>query len=205
MTKEARVSHIDLDLLRAAIDNYEADRMVVALAQFQKLAEQDCEEAFLYLSLIFRDGDGVGKDELAAIRYKRQYVQVIEAKASAGIAEYRLKLAYLLQYGDGVSINNSGAFSLFLELANEGCGEAQFHLSRIYAHGDCGVERDAALESYWLNEATKNEWPLAIYYTALFLEGNSSVPESAGHVKKMMERSAELGCWQAKEYLRSNP
>lgn len=203
MTKEDPISYAEL--LRAAIDNYETDRMATAIAQFKKLADGDCEEAFLYLSLIFREGDGVEQDEVAAVRCKRQYVQSIESKATTGIKGYKLKLAYLLQFGDGMPVDNSRAFSLFSELAKSGCGEAQFHLSRIFAHGECGQKRDSDLELYWLSEATRAEWPLAIYYSALFLKSTSSSTESLHCVKEMMERSSKLGCWQAKEYLKADP
>lgn len=179
--------------------------MALAVAQFRELAGQGCEEAFLYLSLIFKDGDGVEKDELAAVRYKRRYVEITETKAIAGVTGYRLKLAYLLQFGDGAPIDTSRAFSLFLELAKGGSGEAQFHLSRIYAHGECGQKRDASLEFYWLNEATQSEWPLAIYYSALLLEDSFSTEETKRRVQEMMKKAAQLGCWQAKEYLDSNP
>lgn len=193
------------ELLRAAIANYETDKMSAAVEQFLDLAKHDCEEAFLYLSLIFREGDGVQKDELAAARYKKQYGQTIEAKATAGITGYKLKLAYLLQFGDGMAVDNSRAFSLFLGLATEGCGEAQFHLSRIFSRGECGQKPNTDLELFWLNEATKAEWPMAIYYSALFLKSSCNTAESLQRVKEMMERSSQLGCWQAKEYLKVNP
>ncbi|WP_374539167.1 tetratricopeptide repeat protein [Chitinimonas taiwanensis] len=189
------------ELLQAAIHNYENDNMGVAISQFLTLAQQDCEEAYLYLSLIYRDGDGTGKDELRAARYKRQYVQSIETKASSGLPAYKLKLAFILQFGDGVAIDNTRAFSIFSGLAKSGWGEAQFHLSRIYAHGNCGQNADTNLELYWLNEATKSEWPMALYYSALFLEAESQTAESMFRAKEMLKRSAELGCWQAKEYL----
>ncbi|WP_137940327.1 tetratricopeptide repeat protein [Chitinivorax sp. B] len=191
------------ELLHSAIQNYENDNMEVAIPQFLALAQHDYEEAFLYLSLIYRDGDGTEKDELQAVRYKRQYVQSIEKKAANGLPAYQLKLAYVLQFGDGVAIDNARAFLLFLELAKAGWGEAQFHLSLIYAHGDCGQNADAELELYWLNEAAKSEWPMALYYSALFLEVDPSTAESALRAKEMMNRAAELGCWQAKEHLKS--
>ncbi|GAB3254634.1 tetratricopeptide repeat protein [Chitinimonas naiadis] len=189
------------ELLREAEQNYECDNMEVAISQFLALAENDCEEAFLYLSLIYRDGDGVGRDELTAARYKRKYVQSIKAKAESGISAYQLKLAYIFQFGDGVAIDDARAFQLFSELAREGLGEAQFHLSRIYAHGWCGQHVDPELELLWLNEAVKSEWPMALYYSALFLVEDSASAESLSHAVALMKRSAELGCWQAKEYL----
>lgn len=67
------------------------------------------------------------------------------------------------------------------------------------------TKRDSDLELYWLSEATRAEWPLAIYYSALFLKSTSSSTESLHCVKEMMERSSKLGCWQAKEYLKADP
>ncbi|MFC4158994.1 tetratricopeptide repeat protein [Chitinimonas lacunae] len=198
---ECQNSYAQEELLHAAIQNYEDDNMEAAISQFLTLAERGCEEAFLYLSLIYRDGDGAEKDELQAARYKKRYVQSIETKAAEGISAYQLKLAYMLQFGDGVAIDNARAFRLFSELASAGGGEAQFHLSRIYAHGWCGQKANPELELYWLDEATKSEWPKAIYYSALFLEAEPSSAESISRIKEMMHRAAELGCWQAKEYL----
>lgn len=189
------------ELLQEAIQHFEHDNMDVAIAQFLALAAQDCEDALLYLSLIYRDGDGTEKDELQAARYKKRYVQCIEAKASAGHADYQLKLAYLLQFGDGVAVDNARAFQLFLGLAQTGMGEAQFHLSRIYAHGRCGQKADVDLELFWLKKATEAEWPKAIYYSALFLEPTATTAESRARVVEMMQRSAALGCWQAKDFL----
>ncbi len=203
MTKEMPGNHAEL--LRIAITNYETDQMSAAVAQFLNLATYDCDEAFLYLSIIFREGDGVQQNEVAAARYKRKYVENIEAKATSGKAGYKLKLAYLLQFGDGTAIDSARAFALFLDLAAEGCGEAQFHLSRIFARGECGQKQDTDLELYWLHKATTAEWPLAIYYTAFFLESTSNTVESLQRVKEMMKRSSQLGCWQAKEYLKFNP
>jgi TPR repeat protein len=200
MSKDKSDSHAEL--LRDAIANYEKDEMSIAVEQFMNLAKNHCEEAFLYLSLIFREGDGVKKDELAAARYKRQYVQIIEANAVEEKAGYKLKLAYLLQFGDGTAVDDARSFSLFLELATEGCGEAQFHLSRIFARGECGQAEDSELEMHWLKEATRTEWPIAIYYTALCLESSSNTVESLYRVVELMERSSQLGCWQAREYLR---
>jgi hypothetical protein len=60
--------------LSAAIQHYENDRMDIAIPQFLKLADQDCEEALLYLSLIYREGDGVDKDEIKARKFKNEYV-----------------------------------------------------------------------------------------------------------------------------------
>jgi TPR repeat protein len=197
----SKEASIQTESLRVAIDNYETDNMSVAVDQFLKLAEHNCDEAFLYLSLIFRDGDGVQKDELVAARYKKQYVSALETKAAAGVAEYRLKLAYVLQFGDGTAVDSSRAFSLFMELASEGCGEAQFHLSRIFARGTCGQRQDEEMELYWLNQATQSEWPLAIYHTAMNLAFISDDSQSLERAKQMMQRSSQLGCWQATEYL----
>ncbi|MGY4535230.1 flagellar biosynthesis chaperone FliJ [Pseudomonas sp. TE3786] len=201
--KILQVSTIDQENLSLAINDYENNNMGAAITQFLKLAEHDSEEAFLYLSLIYRDGDGTRKNKFQSARYRKMYIQSIEAKAATGLSAHQLKLAYILQFGDGVKIDSSRAFSLFLELAKKGEAEAQFHLSRIYAHGHCGQKKDSILELQWLDEATKSEWPLAIYYSALLLVQNPIVLESTSKIIEMMNRSSELGCWQAKDYLLS--
>lgn len=191
------------NLLCLAINNYENNNMDVAISQFITLTEYDYEEAFLYLSLIYlyEEENGIKKDELKAFRYKRQYVQTIENKAAIGLSKFKLKLAYILQFGDGVPIDDTRAFLLFLDLAKAGSAEAQFHLSRIYAQGLCNQNVNTELEWYWLNEATKLEFPVAIYYSALFLESNPNEEGMITQRTKMMNKAAELGCWQAKEYL----
>ena len=190
-----------IELRQIAIEHYEKNRMAFAIPALHALADQGCEDAFLYLSLIYRDGDGTEKDELKAVRYKRAWCKKIEELANTGSAIYQLRLAYMLQFGDGVLIDESRAISLFLQIANNGCAEAQFHLSRIYAHGNCGQCKNITLESYWLAEATNSEWPMAIYYTALLLLDNENHSENSRKIYKLMKRAAELGCWQAKEYL----
>ena len=192
------------EALRIAIEHYENDRMEFAIPKFLDLADQNCEDAFLYLSLIYRDGDGVEKDELKAARYKKMWCQKIEALAGTGLVDYQLRLAYMLQFGDGVVVNERRAIEIFLALANNGCAEAQFHLSRIYAHGNCGQNKNSDLELYWLDKATNSEWPMAIYYTALFFEDTENPLSKIGKRYELMQRAAELGCWQAKEYLLAN-
>lgn len=188
--------------LSAAIQHYENDRMDTAIPQFLKLADQDCEEAMLYLSLIYREGDGVEKDEIKARRFKKDYIQKIEAKAAAGQRPFQLKLGHMLQFGDGLETDNSRAMSLFLNLAKEGVPEAQFHLSRIYARGWCGQDRNTHLETKWLSEATKSKWPEAIYISALLvLQDTEATSQERCQAKDMMQESSDLGCWQAKEFL----
>ncbi len=191
--------------LRVAIEHYEHDRMEFAIREFLALADQNCEDAFLYLSMIYRDGDGTEKNEFKAAQYKKKWFQIIETQASMGLVDYQLRLAYMLQFGDGVAIDEGRAIEIFLKLANKGNGEAQFQLSRIYAHGNCGQRKNNPLELHWLAEATNSEWPMAIYYTALFLEESENMPENFEKRYKLMQRASELGCWQAKEYLMANP
>ncbi|MFL6710080.1 MAG: tetratricopeptide repeat protein [Massilia sp.] len=190
--------HPFLEGLTKAIASYESGDILAASEQFMILAEQNCAESFLYLSLIFGEGDGVPKDELRSVRYKRRYVQIMEELAESGDPFYELQLGYILQYGDGTAIDLPRAFSAFRSAAEKGCGEAQFHLSRIFAHGQCDQKIDPERELMWLEEATRSQYPKALYYSALFLYGTDD-PER----RALMEQSAELGCWQAKQYLES--
>jgi TPR repeat protein len=189
--------------LREAIRFYERGEMSSAAQLFIELAALNCPESCIYLSLMYRDGEGVPKDEVQGVRYKRQYVRILERLASSGDAAHEFQLGYVLQFGDGTAIDFPRAMSLFLSAAGKFCGEAQFHVSRIFAHGHCGQRVDPELERYWLSEATESEFPKALYYTALFLHHPSNSPTKAAQVVSQMRRSADLGCWQAKDFLSS--
>lgn len=190
--------------LTDAIRCYEDDRMELAIPLFLKLAEHNCEEALLYLHLIYRDGDGVEKDELRARRYKNAYVQRIEQLAATGDSTFQLKLGYILEYGDGVEKDYARAMSIFSKLGDQGVAEAQFHLSRIYAHGWCGQARNILLAARWLDAATRSKWPEALYLSALsILRDTEATSDERANARDLLKESSALGCWQAREYLES--
>ena len=191
------------ELLTEAIRNYENDKMELAIQQFSALTKSDNEEAFLYLSLIYKDGDGVSKDELLAKKYKIRYVEIIKSKAVLGDEKYKLKYAYILQYGDGIPIDCEAAISIFNNLADLGCAEAQYHLYCIFNYGWCDQNKDNVLALEWLNKATKSNWPDAMYSTARILLNGSCVGDYvANDAKLLLEKAAESGHWPSIEALR---
>lgn len=185
-------------LLEEAIIHYESDEMESAVAKFRQLAKLNNEEAYLYLSLIYKDGDGVIRDELESKRLKKKYVQIVNEKASEGDIKYKLKYAYILQYGDGIDSDENQAIKLLKELASEGLAEAQFHLYTIYQHGFCGQNVDFSVAEYWLDLAFESNWPEAIYIKSLQLLSDD---RNSTEAVALLKKSADLGFFPAEELL----
>jgi len=185
-------------LLFDAINHYENDEMQLAISKFEELAKINDEEAILYLSLIYKEGDGLPQDELKAKRLKKRYVDIVLKKANSGDLKSKLKYAYILQYGDGIQADEKQAFLLFEELANDDTTEAQFHLYTIFHHGFCLQNPDPVLADYWLNKAFDSNWPEAIYITALRLLSNNDGSQEA---IRLLEKASSLDFFPATELL----
>jgi len=188
-------------LLKEAIDNYDNDKMALALEQFLDISKTtDEEEVFLYLSLIFKHGDGVPADEFKAKQNKKRYVEIIKSKADKGEDEYKMKYAAILQYGDGVEIDEKSALTQFIELATNGYVESQFHLYTIYNHGFCGIDKNEYLAHKWLSKATSNEWPEALSTSALNMLSCGDIDNiEKEKAKLLLIRAIDLGDWRAQE------
>lgn len=188
--------------LQEAISCYENDEIELAIPLLLDMAGEGCEESNLLLSLIYRDGDGVEKDEVTAKRYKKRYVQIVERKAETD-ERYRLKLAALLQFGDGVDKDESTALDIYMELAKRGNPEAQFTLYSIFSHGWCGQAEDQVVAKKWLVEAANADWPEAICTLAISLLHEDKSQATMDKVVPMLKKSVELGHWPAEEQLLS--
>lgn len=195
-------SVIRTEKLSKAIQHYESDEIELAIQLFQEMAEEGCEESNLYLSLIYRDGDGVDKDEVAARRFKKRYVDIVEHKANKGDSYYKLKLGSMLQYGDGVPADEMRAFNIYRELAEENDPEAQFILYSIYAHGWCSKNIDEGEARKWLERSALGDWPEALCILAVKMMSESDDLESRNKAVAMLRKSLELGHWPAEEHLK---
>ena len=175
--------------------------MQLAISQFSKLAEVNDEEACLYLSLIYKYGeDGVPQDELKAKRLRKKYVEILLDKANRGDVQSKLKYAYILQYGDGIKMDENKALDLFKELAQDDVTEAQFHLYTIFCHGFCQQSHDSITANYWLEKAFTSNWPEAIYIKALQILSND---DDSLEAMNLLEKASDLGFFPAKECLKT--
>ncbi|MBU2714292.1 tetratricopeptide repeat protein, partial [Zooshikella harenae] len=119
-------------LLQDAINAYELNVMDEAISKFLLLADSDdMPEVFQYLYFIYKNGDGVSIDVDKADAFRNRYIDTVRRLALVGNKEWKLKLAYMYFYGDGVSQDDKQAMELFKELASAGHIEAQFILWKI--------------------------------------------------------------------------
>lgn len=195
------MSVTNLEKLSQAIEYYENDEMDLAIPLFHELASNNCEESNLYLSLIYQDGDGVEKNELKARQCKKKYVDIIEEKAKQGDPYYRLKMGAILQYGDGIPVDEKQAFDIYFALANEGEPEAQFILYSIFTHGWCGKNVDQGQARIWLEKAAQAEWPEALCVLAVALLSENDDSKNKDKAICMLQKSLQLGHWPAEEHL----
>jgi len=149
--------------LNEAITQFRKGHIALALQQFLELAKnEEEEEAFYYLALIYSQGGEVPVDERLAKRYQDRYVQIVKLKADRGDGAYQYKYATILQQGDGMPVNEAAALLLYSKLARQDHAEAQFRLYTIYHYGTCGQQPNDALAQKWLIKAAENQWPEAL-------------------------------------------
>ena len=106
-----------------------------ALAQFQ-------------LGLRYINGDGVEKDELAAVKWWRK-----AAEQNYAPAQYNLGVCY--NNGSGVKTDTAEAVKWYRKAAEQGLDEAQNQLGWMYLNGD-GVNKNQAEAIKWLTKAAEN-------------------------------------------------
>jgi TPR repeat protein len=158
---------------------------VKARQLYEEAAEQGDIEAMFYLGLMYRDGRGVQQDVDRARVLFQNFVQEVRRAANRDDPIASFRLGKMLQYGDPVIKDETEALRWITRAAEKGLAEAQFHLSRLYAYGWCGVRQDAELEEHWLTRAAEAEYGEALYLKGVadanvyFESGNSHARDSA--------------------------
>lgn len=188
-------------LLQDAIKAYELDFMDEAISKFLLLAEFDnIPEVFQYLYFIYKNGDGVSIDVAKADAFRARYIAAVKRLAQAGKEEWKLKLAYMYFYGDGVRQDNQQAIELFHELATAGHTVAQFTLWKIYKANSAAPSSDGI---YWLQKAAGQGHTEAMYTLAsLMLIGKFGDENAHNEAICLLTQSAEKDFLPAEELLR---
>ncbi|MGI0117798.1 tetratricopeptide repeat protein [Zooshikella sp. RANM57] len=188
-------------LLQDAINAYELDVMDEAISKFLLLADSDnMPEVFQYLYFIYKNGDGVSVDIEKADTFRKRYTDTVRRLALAGNKEWKLKLAYMYFYGDGVPQDNKQAMEMFNELASVGHTEAQFILWKIFKSNPSMSSEEGL---YWLQEAAKQGHTEAMYTVAsLMLIGKLGAENARNEAICLLTQSAAKDFLPAEELLR---
>lgn len=172
---------------------------------YEQAADQGEIEALYYLAIMYRDGDGISSDLKRAQELFEKFLRAVRAAAASGDSAACLRLGKLLQYGDGVLQNEAEAVKWIAKAALLDLPDAQFHLSRLYAFGWCGLEQDSSTADVWLSKAVEAGHPEALYTKGieqanLFLSSRDRLTLVAA--QKWLELAAQAGYIEAKSVLR---
>lgn len=184
--------------LKEAEDLYEKDEMDRAIDLFHQLAENGNAQAFLYLGLIYKSGDGVISDVEKSRKYYLEYFEIIKNKAAKEDWGSVFELGRLYQYGTIVSVDNGLAIKYIQAAAFAGVAEAQFHLANIYKYGWAEVPINGHKYGFWLEKSVKSEHPEAIFFYAMEIVNLQGVTDE---VIALVRKSAMLGFWVASDWL----
>lgn len=116
-----------------------------------KSADAGCGAAMFSLAGKYRDGsDGFQQNPNLAFKYTERMCNA-EGWSSCG----RFETAECYLKGIGVAKDVNKAYNMFLELANEGYGDAQFKMAYMYGSG-IEFESNPEQAVYWANQAVNS-------------------------------------------------
>ena len=126
---------------------YEKDDYAGALAKWQPLADKGHAEAQMKLGWLYKNGQGVQKNEAEAVNWYRK-------AAEQGYDKAQFNLGVVYAYGKGVQQNEAEAFNWFRKAADQGNAYAQNDLGVMYAKGQ-GVPKNEAEAVNWYRKAAE--------------------------------------------------
>lgn len=180
----------------AGIEKYIREEYPAAFRLFQEAASNGHLEALYFLGLMYRDGDCSAPDEARARAMFQAFLLQLRAAASEGDADAQFRLGKLLQFGELVIKNEKEALSFIMASAEGGNSEAQYHLSRLYAYGWCGLHEDEREASRWLWSSAEQGFPEANYLLGIQAAAHyrtSGLTSSQETARRHLTRAAEAG------------
>lgn len=156
----------------------------VAQAWYLKAAAQDHLGAIRALARMYEAGDGVAKDENAALDFYRM-------AADKGDAEARYR-AGLILWGRKTPADEVTAAEWFRAAAEAGYARAYLLVARLFANGR-GLPCDQVLATEWLARAADKDIAPARYELATRFLGGIGVPKLPEEAKKQLRSAAAKG------------
>jgi TPR repeat protein len=128
-----------------AMAAYKAGDFARARQLFEPRAEKGDALAQIMMGDMYRNGNGVAKDDRAAYTWIRK-------AADQGDARGQAALAAVMQAGRGTPRDEAGAVMWLQKSANQGFSVAQVALASAYLNGR-GTPKDEAKGLFWLRKA----------------------------------------------------
>lgn len=155
-----------------------------ALQEWLPIAEQGNPAAQFNLALMYRNGDGVQKDNARAVHWYRLAAMQGNAGAQSG-------LGFMYHDGEGVLKDEAEAVRWYRLAAEQGDASAQYSLGVMYTNGE-GVLKETALAHMWFNISSAN--------------GNANARGNRDEIEKNMTREQIAEATQlARSCMKSKP
>jgi TPR repeat protein len=131
---------------QAGLEAYYRGDYAAALREWRPLAEAGNAEAQFHLALMYRNGEGVPKDDREAARWYRR-------AAEQGFVLAQIALGGMYDDGNGVPEDDREAARWYRKAAEQGDPFAQYNLGLIYVAKGAGVPEDVVQAYAWFNLA----------------------------------------------------
>jgi TPR repeat protein len=137
------------------------------------------------LAVIYMDGLGCVRDDVAAVEYFRVAAEQGDASAQTNLAEMYLD-------GRGVETDDVQACAWFRKAAEQGDAEPQFRLGLMYANG-VGVNKDDEQAVLWYRKAAEQGDARAQFNLGFMYEKGRGVEKDQAQAVMLYRKAAEQG------------
>lgn len=179
------------DLWEKSIASFKAGDFPSAIRAWETLADKGVSKAQYNLSLLYFNGQGVGKDSALALKWCQQAAQLGHTKA-----QYLLGQMYA--NGNGVDKDDSIAHSWYQKSAEAGYVDAQFALGSMLRKSE---DADSKQAFKWIQKAAEQGKAAAQLELARMYEGGWGGKKKAGEAIQWMQKAAEQGNAEAEGQL----
>lgn len=153
------------------------------LTELQQRAAGGDAKAQIELAIRYRDGKGIDKDDVEAMRWAHR-------AADAGNADAMDFVGFAYLRGAVIKRNPTIAFGYFKSAANDSA-QAAFNLGQCY-FGAQGTEQDCAKALEWWTKAAEKGHGRAAASAAMAYLSGEGVPPNPTLGRRLAERAAEL-------------
>jgi len=155
--------------LEAAVKYYSEGQFALAFREFQRLAEKGEVAAQTALARMYRNGEGVTKDDARAAEWYRRAAETGDPEAQNG-------LGFLYETGRGVEQDEARAAEWYWRAAERGHAPSQTSLGLLYATGR-GVRQDHATARRWYRRAADQGFARAQHLVGkMYVSGPGDMP-----------------------------
>jgi TPR repeat protein len=193
------------------------NRYAEALPLLQQLAEQGNAPAQFHLAQLYRDGQGVARNNDQALIWYRKAAEQGQVKAQnylgwfysaaqdyspavawyrkaaeQGYAEAQYNLGWLYAKGRGVVQDNKQAVDWFSKAAQQGYADAQFNLGWMYAKG-LGVTRDDGQAIILFGKAAQQGYADAQFNLGLMYAKGLGIAKNDKQAIAWFQKAAQQG------------